>query len=119
MIDMVAAIDEHNFENKPEVRCFTCHEGHSHPLSHQLFADEVEAEKERAAKEAAEREAHRPPAPRAPATALNKEMMYQFGRLFGAFLIFTVMEAAGQTASRHYHPQRSPGIQPWRRLSRR
>ena len=63
MIDMVAAIDEHNFENKPEVRCFTCHEGHGHPLSHQLFADEVEAAKAREAKEAAEREAHRPPPP--------------------------------------------------------
>jgi hypothetical protein len=63
MIDMVAAIDEHNFESKPEVRCFTCHEGNSRPLSHQLFADEIEAAKARAAKEAAEREAHRPPPP--------------------------------------------------------
>ena len=32
MIDMVAAINEHNFESKPEVRCFTCHEGNGHPL---------------------------------------------------------------------------------------
>ncbi len=63
MIDMVAAINEHNFEGKPEVRCFTCHEGNGHPLSHQLFADEIQAAKERAAKEAAEREAHRPPPP--------------------------------------------------------
>jgi hypothetical protein len=63
MIDMVAAINEHNFEGKPEVRCFTCHEGNGHPLSHQLFADEIEAAKARAAKEAADREAHRPPPP--------------------------------------------------------
>jgi len=63
MIDMVAAINQHNFEGKPEVRCFTCHEGNGHPLSHQLFADEIQAAKERAAREAAEREAHRPPPP--------------------------------------------------------
>ena len=63
MIDMVAAINTHNFEGKPEVRCFTCHSGNGHPLSHQLFADEIQAAKERAAKEAAEREAHRPPPP--------------------------------------------------------
>ena len=63
MIDMVAAIDEHNFEGKPAVRCFTCHEGNAHPLTHQLFADEIEAAKARAAKEAADREAHRPPPP--------------------------------------------------------
>ena len=63
MIDMVAAINEHNFEGKPEVRCFTCHEGNGHPLSHQLFADEIQAAKERAARETAEREAHRPPPP--------------------------------------------------------
>jgi hypothetical protein len=60
MIDMVAAIDEHNFEGKPAVRCFTCHESNSHPPTHQLFADEIEAAKARAAKEAAEREANRP-----------------------------------------------------------
>ena len=54
MIDMTAAIDQHDFEGKPAVRCFTCHEGNGHPLSHQLFADEIEAAKERAAKEAAE-----------------------------------------------------------------
>jgi hypothetical protein len=61
MIDMTAAINEHNFEGKQEVRCFTCHEGNGHPLSHQLFADEIEMAKARAAKEAAEREAHQPP----------------------------------------------------------
>jgi hypothetical protein len=63
MIDMTAAINEHNFEGKPAVRCFTCHEAQGHPLSHQLFADEIEAERARAAKEAAEREANRPPGP--------------------------------------------------------
>jgi hypothetical protein len=66
MIDMVAAINEHNFEGKPAVRCFTCHESNGHPLTHQLFADEIEAAKARAAKEAAEREAHRPPPPPGP-----------------------------------------------------
>lgn len=66
MIDMVTAINEHNFEGKPAVRCFTCHEANRHPLSHQLFADEIEAAKELAAKEAAEREAHRPPPPAGP-----------------------------------------------------
>jgi hypothetical protein len=66
MIDMVAAINEHNFEGKPEVRCFTCHEDRGHPLSRPLFADEIEAEKARAAKEAAEREAHQPPPPPGP-----------------------------------------------------
>jgi hypothetical protein len=63
MIDMTAAINEHNFEGKQEVRCFTCHEGRGHPLSRQLFADEIEAEKAQAEKEAADREAHRPPPP--------------------------------------------------------
>jgi hypothetical protein len=66
MIDMTAAIDEHNFEGKPEVQCFTCHEGRSHPLSYQLFPDQIQAEKERAEKEAADREAHRPPPPPGP-----------------------------------------------------
>jgi hypothetical protein len=63
MIDMTAAIDEHHFEGKPEVRCFTCHEGHGHPLSRPMFADEIEAEKARAEKEAAEKAAHQPPPP--------------------------------------------------------
>ncbi len=44
MIDMVAAIDQNNFDNKPEVRCFTCHEGHAHPLSHPQFPEEAAAE---------------------------------------------------------------------------
>ncbi|HMF79677.1 MAG TPA: photosynthetic reaction center cytochrome c subunit family protein [Bryobacteraceae bacterium] len=44
MIDMVASIDEHNFEGHPAVRCFTCHEGHAHPLTHQQFPDEAAAE---------------------------------------------------------------------------
>ena len=66
MIDMVAAIDEHNFEGKPEVRCFTCHEGHGHPLSRPMYADEIAAAKERAEKEAAEKAAHQPPPPGPP-----------------------------------------------------
>ncbi len=41
MIDMVASIDQNNFKGRPEVRCFTCHEGHEHPLSHPLFAEEA------------------------------------------------------------------------------
>jgi hypothetical protein len=44
MIDMVASIDEHHFEGHPAVRCFTCHEGHAHPLTHQQFPDEAAAE---------------------------------------------------------------------------
>ncbi len=40
MIEMTNAIDENHFKGHPEVRCFTCHEGHSHPLSRPLFADE-------------------------------------------------------------------------------
>jgi hypothetical protein len=66
MIDMTAAIDEHNFEGKPAVQCFTCHEGRAHPLRYQLFADEIEAEKAQAEKEAAEQAAHQPPPPGAP-----------------------------------------------------
>lgn len=41
MIDMVSSIDHDNFKDRPAVRCFTCHEGHNHPLSHPLFADEA------------------------------------------------------------------------------
>lgn len=41
MIDMTASIDENNFKSRPEVRCFTCHEGHNRPLSHPLFPDEA------------------------------------------------------------------------------
>jgi|GEM_PF-2048520 len=41
MIEMTAAIDTNNFEGHPEVRCFTCHEGHSHPQSRPPFADEA------------------------------------------------------------------------------
>lgn len=44
MVEMVSAIDEHNFEGHPAVRCFTCHEAHAHPLSHPLFPDEIAAE---------------------------------------------------------------------------
>jgi hypothetical protein len=49
MIDMAAAIDRDHFEGHPDVRCFTCHEGHSHPLSHPLFPDEVAAANAQAA----------------------------------------------------------------------
>jgi len=45
MIDMVASIDENHFEGHPAVRCFTCHEGHAHPLAHPQFPEEVAAEK--------------------------------------------------------------------------
>jgi Photosynthetic reaction centre cytochrome C subunit len=45
MIDMAAAIDQNHFEGHPEVRCFTCHDGHAHPLSHPQFPDEAAAEK--------------------------------------------------------------------------
>jgi hypothetical protein len=62
MIDMVAAIDHNNFDGHPEVRCFTCHEGHAHPLSHPQFPEEASAEK--AAMEKAEAERHQgAPAP--------------------------------------------------------
>jgi hypothetical protein len=40
MIKMTASIDQSSFDNKPEVRCFTCHEGRNHPLSRPLFPDE-------------------------------------------------------------------------------
>jgi Photosynthetic reaction centre cytochrome C subunit len=56
MIDMMTAIDHDNFDGHPEVRCFTCHEGHAHPLSHPQFSEEAAAEK--AAIEKAETERH-------------------------------------------------------------
>jgi hypothetical protein len=59
MVEMAIAIDEHNFEGHPEVRCFTCHEGHPHPLSRPLFADEIAA----AQKEHEEAEHNRPGPP--------------------------------------------------------
>ncbi len=43
MIEMTASIDHDNFKGRPNVRCFTCHEGHSHPLNHPLFPDEAAA----------------------------------------------------------------------------
>jgi hypothetical protein len=43
MISMVTAIDQDNFKSKPEVRCFTCHEQHGHPLSYPLFPDQIAA----------------------------------------------------------------------------
>jgi Photosynthetic reaction centre cytochrome C subunit len=42
MIEMVASIDAEHFKNRPAVRCFTCHEGHEHPLTHPLFPDEAQ-----------------------------------------------------------------------------
>lgn len=41
MIAMVGSIDQDNFKGHPVVRCFTCHEGHNHPLSRPLFSDEI------------------------------------------------------------------------------
>jgi len=61
---MAAAIDAKNFEGHPEVRCFTCHEGHAHPLSHPQFPEEAEAEKAAIAKAAAEERAKHPAPPR-------------------------------------------------------
>ena len=43
MVDMAIGINEHNFESHPEVRCYTCHEGHAHPPSRPMFADEIAA----------------------------------------------------------------------------
>ncbi len=42
MIEMVAAIDKDNFDNKAEVRCYTCHSFHSHPQNRPLFEGEPE-----------------------------------------------------------------------------
>jgi len=41
MIAMTVAINADNFKDHPEVRCFSCHEMHAHPLSRPLFPDEV------------------------------------------------------------------------------
>ncbi len=60
MIDMAASIDQNHFEGHPEVRCFTCHEGHAHPLSHPQFLEEAEAEK--TAIERANAQSHNVPA---------------------------------------------------------
>ncbi len=70
MVEMVAVIDRDNFKGHPAVDCFTCHEGHAHPLRHNQFPEETAAEKkaieEAAAKAAAERRALQstPPTPR-------------------------------------------------------
>lgn len=64
MIDMVASVDQNTFNGHAEVRCFTCHEGHAHPLSHPQFPEEAAAEK--ASLEKAEAE-HRQGAPGQPA----------------------------------------------------
>ncbi|HXE15307.1 MAG TPA: photosynthetic reaction center cytochrome c subunit family protein [Bryobacteraceae bacterium] len=57
MIDMVAAINQNHFDGHPEVRCFTCHEGHAHPLSRPQTASEVIKEKEAIDKANAEEKA--------------------------------------------------------------
>jgi hypothetical protein len=44
MIDMTASIDERNFEGHPEVRCFTCHEQHPHPLAYPQFPEQMAEE---------------------------------------------------------------------------
>ena len=62
MVEMAVAINEHNFEGHPEVRCYTCHEGHSHPPSRPMFADEVAA-----AQNEHDRADHDRPAPPPPA----------------------------------------------------
>jgi hypothetical protein len=63
MVEMVASINEHSFEGKPTVRCFTCHEAHTHPLSRPLFADEIAAAAAEAQKEHDE---HNQPGPGGP-----------------------------------------------------
>ncbi len=64
MIEMTAAINEHNFEGHQEVRCFTCHEFHGHPLSRPMFPDEAAAAKAREEKDATEKAAqHQAPPP--------------------------------------------------------
>jgi hypothetical protein len=52
MIEMATAIDRDNFEGHPEVRCFTCHQQHPHPLSYPLFPDQI-AQQQAAARTAA------------------------------------------------------------------
>ncbi|MFL6450854.1 MAG: photosynthetic reaction center cytochrome c subunit family protein [Bryobacteraceae bacterium] len=70
MVEMVAAIDHDHFEGHPAVDCFTCHEGHAHPLRHNQFPEEAAAEKaaieKAAAKAAAERRALQNTPPTAP-----------------------------------------------------
>jgi len=41
MIAMATNINETSFHGKPEVRCFTCHQGHHEPLRRPLFPGEV------------------------------------------------------------------------------
>lgn len=41
MIHMAATIDQVNFKGHPAVRCFTCHEGHHHPLRYPAFPGET------------------------------------------------------------------------------
>ena len=46
MIEMVNSVNQHTFEGKQEVRCFTCHEFHEHPLARPQFPGEPEHEHE-------------------------------------------------------------------------
>jgi Photosynthetic reaction centre cytochrome C subunit len=62
MIDMVASIDGNYFDGHPAVRCFTCHEGQEHPLSHPLFREEAAAQKAERDQAAAPRQ-HTGPGP--------------------------------------------------------
>jgi hypothetical protein len=65
MIRMVAAIDRDNFKGRPEVRCFTCHQAHSHPLRYPPFPGEQSASAEAAHEaRAADPNSHANPAPR-------------------------------------------------------
>jgi len=59
MVEMVEAIDHDHFEGHPAVDCFTCHEGHAHPLRHNQFPEEAAAEKAAIAKAAAKAAAER------------------------------------------------------------
>lgn len=40
MIEMTTSIDQNSFKGKPEVQCYTCHQGHEHPQSRPLFPGE-------------------------------------------------------------------------------
>jgi hypothetical protein len=44
MIEMAAHINADNFENKPQVRCFTCHEGNDQPPSYPAFPHNIGAQ---------------------------------------------------------------------------
>jgi hypothetical protein len=62
MIDMVAAIDQNDFDGHPAVRCFTCHQGHAHPRSRPQTPREMITEAEAIDKARAEQKAAAGPA---------------------------------------------------------